>query len=120
MVGLLTIETQRARPWPDLSLDVLSQIRQVATRQGPELSDRVTAFLVAEPPRDQVAHLFGDGPVARDFAANDRDDPGHTVPPRMVVQCVFSRNLAFADMFDTHQRADARPGVVDLGKSSAW
>ena len=37
----------------------------------------------------------------------------------MVVQCVFARHLAFVDVLDAHQCADARPGVVDLCKWSA-
>src|SRR5258708_24485848 len=119
MVGLLAIEAQGARSGPDFLFDVGGQVDQVSAWQRPQLSDRVAAIKVTESTRHQIAHLFGDGPVAGNLAPDDGDDAWDAIAPRMVVQRVFSGNLAFGDMFNAHERADTRPGVVDFGKTSA-
>src|SRR6266851_6128811 len=116
MLGLLPIEAQRLRPRPDGLLYVRTQVGEMAAWQRPQLGDRITAVGVAEPSRDQVAHFFGDRPIAGDLAADDGDDTGYAVASSMVVQRVFARHLALVDVLDAHQRADAGPRVVDLRK----
>ena len=62
--------------------------------------------------RHQVADFLGDRAIAGDLAADHRDDARHAVAPAVVVQRVLARDLAFVDVFDAHQRANAGPGVV--------
>src|SRR2546423_9006662 len=112
MVRLSALESERSRAWPDFVVDIALQVTEMAAGQWPERGDRVASINGAEPARHKVAHFFGDGAVAGDLTADNRDDSGHTVAPRVIAQRVFARDFAFGDMLDAHQRANPRPGVV--------
>src|SRR5439155_15362726 len=61
-----------------------------------------------------VGRLAGDVAISGDLAADDREQTGHALTFLVVEQPMFARHLALLDALLAHERADARPGEVDV------